>query len=157
MNDDAKAFAKETVGFLRGGGEMAALMRSFDFSTTPLGAASEWPQRLRSAVSICFDSRFPIVLFWGTRRRTHEGTGTGLALGLVQLHGGMVHAESNMGEGSLFTITLPFWSAHLPAEQIGGTRTDVSTALGIGPLWKKRSGGCPINHSRRTTTSQATF
>ena len=51
--------------WLVGGGEMGALMRSFDFSRTPLGAVSEWPQSLRSAVSICLNSRFPIVLFWG--------------------------------------------------------------------------------------------
>ena len=51
--------------FLRGGGEMGALMRSFDFSSTILGPASEWPQSLRSAVSICLNSRFPIVLYWG--------------------------------------------------------------------------------------------
>ena len=51
--------------FLSGGGEMGALMRSFDFSTTPLGPTSDWPQSLRSAVSICLNSRFPIVLYWG--------------------------------------------------------------------------------------------
>lgn len=51
--------------FLQGGGEMGALMRSLDFSTTPLGPACEWPQSLRSAVSICLNSRFPIVLYWG--------------------------------------------------------------------------------------------
>jgi PAS domain S-box-containing protein len=46
---------------------MGALMRSFDFSATPLGPAAEWPQSLRSAVSICLNNRFPIVLFWGPR------------------------------------------------------------------------------------------
>ncbi|HKR80202.1 MAG TPA: ATP-binding protein, partial [Nitrospira sp.] len=54
-----------TYDFLSGGGEMGALMRSFDFSATPLGPASDWPQSLRSAVSICLNSRFPIVLYWG--------------------------------------------------------------------------------------------
>ena len=60
-----ESIGKPTNDFLSGGGEMGALMRSFDFSTTPLGPACEWPQSLRSAVSICLNSRFPIVLYWG--------------------------------------------------------------------------------------------
>ncbi|MGH7326185.1 MAG: ATP-binding protein [Candidatus Rokuibacteriota bacterium] len=50
---------------LRGGGEMGALMRSLDWSQTPLGPASRWPQSLRSAVSILLPSKAQIVLFWG--------------------------------------------------------------------------------------------
>jgi PAS domain S-box-containing protein len=40
-------------------------MRSFDWVGTPLGPAPTWPQSLRSAVSICLGSRFPIVIYWG--------------------------------------------------------------------------------------------
>ena len=36
-----------------------------DWSATPLGAADGWSQNLRSALSICLGSRFPIVLYWG--------------------------------------------------------------------------------------------
>ena len=52
---------------LAGGGEMGALMRSVDWAATPLGPLGAWPQSLRSAVSICLGSRFPIVLYWGPR------------------------------------------------------------------------------------------
>ena len=45
---------------------MGALMRSIDWAATPLGPVSAWPESLRSAVSICLGSRFPIVLYWGT-------------------------------------------------------------------------------------------
>jgi signal transduction histidine kinase len=48
-----------------GGGEMARLMRSFDWSRTDLGPASRWPESLRSTIGICLASRFPIVLYWG--------------------------------------------------------------------------------------------
>ena len=51
--------------FLAGDSEMAAMMRTFDFSDTPLGPVSGWPQSLRSAVNICLTTHFPIVLFWG--------------------------------------------------------------------------------------------
>lgn len=48
-----------------GGGEMGALMRSIDWSTTPLGAIEYWPQSLRTAVSICLASYFPMLIWWG--------------------------------------------------------------------------------------------
>jgi PAS domain S-box-containing protein len=48
-----------------GGGEMGALMRSHNWSQTPLGAVETWPQSLRSALSICLNSRFPIAIYWG--------------------------------------------------------------------------------------------
>src|SRR5271166_149491 len=51
---------------LAAGGEMGALMRSYDWSSHPLGPASSWPQSLRTALSICLESRFPILIWWGT-------------------------------------------------------------------------------------------
>ncbi|NEQ24870.1 MAG: histidine kinase, partial [Microcoleus sp. SIO2G3] len=52
-----------------GEGEMKALVRSFDWSATPLGAIESWPQSLRTSVSICLNSRFPMVLWWGKELR----------------------------------------------------------------------------------------
>ena len=54
------------------------------------------------------------------RGRTHEGTGIGLALvqELVRLHGGTVRAESALGKGSLFVVTVPIGSAHLDPRRI---------------------------------------
>ncbi len=42
--------------------------------------------------------------------RRHEGTGLGLAItsGLVELFGGSVDVESELGRGSVFTVRLPF-------------------------------------------------
>jgi PAS domain S-box-containing protein len=70
------------------------------------------------------------------RSRTHEGSGIGLALvhELVKLHGGTVRADSKMGEGSSFGVTIPLGYAHLPAGQIGRERTLSSTALGVSPF-----------------------
>jgi hypothetical protein len=51
--------------FLDGGGEMGALMRAHDWENTPLGAPQNWPQSLRSAVSICLGANFPIAIYWG--------------------------------------------------------------------------------------------
>ena len=51
--------------WLVGGGEMGALIRAKDWSSTPLGPIDTWPQSLRSAVSILLPSKAQIVLFWG--------------------------------------------------------------------------------------------
>ncbi|MEU5914369.1 SpoIIE family protein phosphatase [Micromonospora sp. NPDC047527] len=58
----------------------------------------------------------------GVRARTHEGTGIGLALvrELVEMHGGTVGLTSQVDEGSTFTVTIPFGSAHLPADRVAG-------------------------------------
>ncbi|WP_405456175.1 SpoIIE family protein phosphatase [Streptomyces sp. NBC_00101] len=60
------------------------------------------------------------------RSRSNEGSGIGLALvkELVGLHGGTITASSTAGEGTRFTIRLPFGSAHLPADAI---RTETAT------------------------------
>jgi two-component sensor histidine kinase len=67
----------------------------------------------------------------GARGRSFEGSGIGLALvqELVKLHGGSIRVESKVGRGSTFTVSIPFGTAHLPAERIGESRGPVSTAL----------------------------
>src|SRR5262249_51185022 len=68
--------------------------------------------------------------------RTHEGSGIGLALvqELVRLHGGTVRADSALGVGPTFTVTVPLGHAHLPPNQIGPTRPLAPTATGASPF-----------------------
>jgi signal transduction histidine kinase len=56
----------------------------------------------------------------GTKARTHEGTGIGLALvdELSRLHGGSVHVSSELNVGSVFSVTIPEGFAHLPPERV---------------------------------------
>ncbi|RUT72087.1 PAS domain S-box protein [Flavobacterium cupreum] len=51
--------------FLSAGGEMGHHIRTKDWSHTPVGDPSIWPQSLRTALSIILNSRFPMFLFWG--------------------------------------------------------------------------------------------
>src|SRR5882762_7797114 len=51
--------------WLVGGGQMGKLIRSMDWSNTPLGPIESWPQSLRTTVSLCLASNFPIALVWG--------------------------------------------------------------------------------------------
>jgi len=221
--------AQDPHAFLAGGGEMGRLIRSMDWSGTPLGPVESWPQSLRTTVNICLASDLPICVIWGpelvqiyndsvfraaieragltltvdcppldepafvdrgmwekvvlnllsnafkftfegeiavmvrragsvaqlvvrdtgtgvpaaemprlferfhrvenARGRTHEGSGIGLALvqELVKLHGGSITAESIVGTGTTFTVSVPLGSAHLPTDQIGEGRSLAST------------------------------
>jgi signal transduction histidine kinase len=68
----------------------------------------------------------------GVPGRSHEGSGIGLALvqELVRLHGGDIAVESTVGQGTTFTVTLPYGRAHLPPDQVveSAGRTPTGTA-----------------------------
>ncbi len=51
--------------FLSGGGEMGKLTREKDWSTTSIGVPENWPQSLRTTLSIILNARFPMFLWWG--------------------------------------------------------------------------------------------
>jgi signal transduction histidine kinase len=56
----------------------------------------------------------------GARGRSFEGSGVGPALvqELVNLHGGSIGVQGQPGRGSVFTVSIPFGTAHLPRERI---------------------------------------
>ncbi|WP_235561445.1 PAS domain S-box protein [Brevundimonas sp. Root1279] len=55
----------DSAAFPQGSGEMAALIRSFDWSGTPLGPIAQWPQSLKTATGLLIASPVPIVMLWG--------------------------------------------------------------------------------------------
>jgi PAS domain S-box-containing protein len=65
MNQGKTGTADSAQEFLTGGGEVGALMRSHDWSSSPLGAPASWPQSLRTVVSLILNSKFPMFLAWG--------------------------------------------------------------------------------------------
>ncbi|MCL6754839.1 response regulator [Nostoc sp. CCCryo 231-06] len=66
----------------------------------------------------------------GSANRSYEGSGLGLALvkELVELHGGQVTLESVYGQGTTFSLWLLTGNAHLPAQQILETPTELNTS-----------------------------
>ena len=54
------------LDFLSGGGKMGELIRSKDWSKTALGSPDTWPQSLRTTISLCIASNFPIAIVWGS-------------------------------------------------------------------------------------------
>lgn len=51
--------------FLGNGGELGALIRAYDWASTPLGPVAQWPGCLRTATSLLLQSPVPIVMLWG--------------------------------------------------------------------------------------------
>ncbi|MBC7500573.1 MAG: PAS domain-containing protein [Herminiimonas sp.] len=58
MNDMNPQFFDNT-------GNVGTLMRGLDWSKSPLGAPSSWPQSLSTVVELILDSKFPMFLAWG--------------------------------------------------------------------------------------------
>jgi len=51
--------------FMRGGGEMGALIRGMRWEDTPLGPVETWSPALRTMVGVLLGNRFPMVILWG--------------------------------------------------------------------------------------------
>ena len=63
MQSEARAVVN--YPFLAGGGETGELIRTYDWSTTPLGPPDQWPQSLKTCVRIILTSRQPMFVWWG--------------------------------------------------------------------------------------------
>jgi signal transduction histidine kinase/ActR/RegA family two-component response regulator len=55
----------QSLGFLAGHSHMGELMRSHNWSTSPLGPPESWPPSLRAVVGLMLQSRFPMFVAWG--------------------------------------------------------------------------------------------
>ncbi|MEI6429860.1 MAG: chemotaxis protein CheB [Pseudanabaena sp. ELA607] len=76
----------------------------------------------------------PFVQVDSALNRQYEGTGIGLALvkQIVELHGGQVMVESEVGQGSCFTVALPYDLSQSSASETEPTAT-TSLPLGVNP------------------------
>lgn len=63
MSEPAR-YVEHDLPFLAGGGEMADLIRHHDWSATPLGHISTWPEALKAAVRIVLRTPVPIAMLW---------------------------------------------------------------------------------------------
>lgn len=56
---------RPSVDWLVGGGELGELVRNRDWSSSPLGPRENWPQSLRTTLSLLLQSKVPMALMWG--------------------------------------------------------------------------------------------
>jgi hypothetical protein len=125
----------EASAWLAGGGEMGARMRAKDWSATPLGSAERWPQSVKTAVSICLNSRFPIVLWLGpelrivyndtyipflgdTKHPATLGAPGREAWGEIWETVGPMHEEVAAGRATSVEHQLMFFARRLPREEV---------------------------------------
>jgi PAS domain S-box-containing protein len=54
----------DPFSFLGHDGEVAKLIRGFDWAATPLGPVEDWPQSLKTATALVLQSPVPIVMLW---------------------------------------------------------------------------------------------
>ena len=57
--------AVNSLSFLNDGGEMGALMRSYDWETHELGRAEHWPQAFKTVVQLMLNTSHPLYVWWG--------------------------------------------------------------------------------------------
>lgn len=55
----------KTKNWLMGNSEMAKVIRERDWSKHSLGPIDNWPQTLKTALGICLNSKFPMLVWWG--------------------------------------------------------------------------------------------
>jgi PAS domain S-box-containing protein len=82
----------------------------------------------------------------GTRARTHEGSGIGLALvqELVHLHGGTIVITSTEGVGTTVRVRLPLGTQHLPTNRINAPTSLASTAVGADVFFAEAQRWLPV-------------
>jgi two-component system, OmpR family, sensor histidine kinase VicK len=72
--------------FLKGGGEMGELTRSFNWSASKLGEPGQWPAALKILISTILNSAFPQVIMWGDELVTFYNDPYRRSLGLHGKH-----------------------------------------------------------------------
>ena len=66
MSDASGTLAnRDRHHFLSGPGELARLVRDYDWRSTALGEPDTWPQNLKLALRVMFNSRQPMWIGWG--------------------------------------------------------------------------------------------
>ena len=93
--------------FLAGEGEMATLMRNYDWSRTPLGAPGTWPQSLKTTLSIVLNSKFPMFLFWGSELICFYNDAYRPSLGNEVKHPGVLGLEAKEAWAEAWAATFP--------------------------------------------------
>jgi signal transduction histidine kinase/DNA-binding NarL/FixJ family response regulator len=106
--------------FLLGGGEMGALIRSIDWSTTPVGAIETWPQSLKTAVSMMLNTHFPMYIAWGQEFTQFYNDGYRPILGSTK-HPAAMGRSTKFTFAEIWNIIGPMFEGVMEGQAVGFT------------------------------------
>ena len=95
--------------WLAGGGEMCARIRASDWSQTPVGPIDSWPQGLKTAVSICLGTRYPIVIWWGREAFTQLYNDAYISFLGASKHPGFLGKSGRECWNEIWHVMGPMW------------------------------------------------
>src|SRR6476646_4279844 len=93
--------------FIEGDGEMANLISSYDWSTSPLGSQQYWPRNLVSTVDLLLNSAFPMFLFWGDQQICFYNDAFRPALGIDGKHPAALGSRGKTVWGEIWSSIEP--------------------------------------------------
>ncbi len=103
---------KNTFDFISTDGEMANLVRKNDWEKTSIGNPENWPQSLRTTVSILLNSNFPMFLFWGKKLVCFYNDAYRPSLGINGKHPALLGATAKEGWHEVYEQVLE-WTSHV--------------------------------------------
>jgi signal transduction histidine kinase/CheY-like chemotaxis protein len=106
--------------FLLGGGEMGELIRSVNWSKTPVGSVESWPQSLRTAVSIMLNTHFPMYIAWGQDFTQFYNDGYRPILGSTK-HPAAMGRSTKFTFAEIWNIIGPMFEGVLEGQAVGFT------------------------------------
>jgi PAS domain S-box-containing protein len=95
------------LNFLYKGGEMAQLIREKDWISHPLGSPDDWPQSLKTTLSIILSSNFPNFLFWGKDLFCFYNDAYKPSLGIDGKHPNILGQKANIAWVEIWHIIKP--------------------------------------------------
>jgi signal transduction histidine kinase len=69
-HQEASMLGSKFANLFKGSSGMHAMVNAYDWNDSAVGQIEQWPETLRTAVSICLESRFPIWIAWGREDMT---------------------------------------------------------------------------------------
>lgn len=95
------------LNFLSSVGEMGKLIHEKDWSNNPLGHPQNWPQSLKTTLSIILNSKFPTFVFWGDELRCFYNDAYRPSLGNDGKHPSMIGQKAEDAWSEVWHIIKP--------------------------------------------------
>lgn len=99
---------------------MGELIRSVNWSKTPVGSVETWPQSLRTAVSIMLNTHFPMYIAWGQEFTQFYNDGYRPILGSTK-HPAAMGRSTKFTFAEIWSIIGPMFEGVLEGKAVGFT------------------------------------